>query len=86
MYLSWCPITDQWKGPKIFKEYIKSGLALTSKPGKGIGFLNTSWILQDCKVILSDLKQKLLKSSTTPPPPLALQLTVAKRMDSPLTI
>lgn len=68
----------------VFERRMKSGIALTSKPGKGIEFLNTSWILQDCKVTLSDLKEKLLKSSTPPPP--APQLTVAKRMGSPLTI
>lgn len=68
MYSCWCPITDQYKGLRAFERRMESGFALTSKPGKGIEFLNTSWILQDGKVTLSDLKEKLLKSSTQPPP------------------
>lgn len=71
MYLCCCPITDQSKGPRGFEKRTKSGIALTSKPGKGIEFLNTSWILQDCKVTLSDLKEKLFEelhpASSSPP-------------------
>lgn len=80
-------ITDQSEGREGFffeRDELKCGTALTSKPGRGIEFLNTSWILQGGKVTLSDLKEKLLKSSTPPLP--ALQLTVAERMGSPLTI
>lgn len=67
-YLCWCPITDRSKDEESFRETDKSGITWTSKPGEGIEFLNTSWILQDCKVTLSDLQEKLLKSATPPPP------------------
>ena len=53
---------------RVFEKWMESGIALTSKPGEGIGFLNTSWILQHCKVTLSDLEEKLLKSPSPPPP------------------
>ena len=42
MYLYWCPITDESKGMRGFEKQMKSGIALTSKPGEGIEFLNTS--------------------------------------------
>lgn len=67
----WCPITDQFKGLwGFFEKRMESGFALTSKPRDCMEFLNTSWILQieDRKVTLSDLKEKLLKSSSPPSP------------------
>lgn len=42
MHLCWGPITDQSKGLRAFKRRMKSGIALTSKSGKGIELLNTS--------------------------------------------